>query len=154
MAPGAIADVAADSPLSVDVATLAHAARTQRMETGSDDLAVGFPFIEGRAPDGTWLRAPLFLYPVTLGQTTRGKLRWTLQPTGPAYLNTTLCETLRRLAKVRLSEGDFVARDEDQAFRIDDETWVGIVDTLRDELGRDVVLFGGSSRQAFDIGSS
>ncbi len=123
--------MAADSPLSVDVATLAHAARTQRMETGSDDLAVGFPFIEGRAPDGTWLRAPLFLYPVTLGQTSRGKLRWTLQPSGPAYLNTTLCETLRRLAKVRLSEADFVARDEDQAFRVDDETWVGIVDTLR-----------------------
>lgn len=129
--PGGIADVAADSPISVDVAALAHAARTQRMETGSDDLAVGFPFIEGRAPDGTWLRAPLFLYPVALAQTTRGKLRWTLQPTGPAYLNTTLTETLGRLMRVRLSEEDFVARDEDQLFKVDDATWRALLDTLR-----------------------
>lgn len=129
--PGAIADVAADSPLSVDVAALAHAARTQRMETGSDDLAVGFPFLEGRAPDGTWLRAPLFLYPVALAQTTRGKLRWTLQPTGPAYLNTTLTETLGRLTRVRLSEEDFVARDEDQLFKVDEATWRSLLDTLR-----------------------
>lgn len=129
--PGAIADVAADSPISVDVAALAHAARTQRMETGSDDLAVGFPFLEGRAPDGTWLRAPLFLYPVALAQTTRGKLRWTLQPTGPAYLNTTLTETLGRLSRVRLSEEDFAARDEDQLFKVDDATWRALLDTLR-----------------------
>ena len=128
---GPIADVAADSPLSTDVAALAHAARTQRMETGSDDLAVGFPFLEGRAPDGTWLRAPLFLYPVALAQTTRGKLQWTLQPTGPAYLNTTLTETLGRLARVRLAEEDFAARDEDQLFKVDDATWRALLDTLR-----------------------
>lgn len=116
VSPGAIVDVVTTSAkpeqaaLSEDVATLAHAARAVLMETGADELAVGFPFLEGRAPDGTWLRAPLFLYPAAIGQTKTGKLRWTLQPTGAPWLNTTLCETLRRLTGVRLEEEAFTAK--------------------------------------------
>ncbi len=135
--PGAIVDVLTTSTkpelaaLSEDLATLAHAARAVLMETGADELAVGFPFLEGRAPDGTWLRAPLFLYPVAIGQTKTGKLRWTLQPTGTPWLNTTLCETLRRLTGVRLEEEAFTAKDEDGRFKIDEPTWQTIVDVLR-----------------------
>ncbi len=122
---------AAGVVLSEDVATLAHAARAVLMETGADELAVGFPFLEGRTPDGTWLRAPLFLYPATLGQTRTGKLKWTLLPTGAPWLNTALCETLRRLAGVRLAHEDFAAKDEDGLFKIDDASWQAFVDTLR-----------------------
>lgn len=131
--PGVLADVASGEgadPLSLDVAALAHAARADQMETGADDLAVGWPFLEGRAPDGTWLRAPLLLYPVTLGQTHKGRLRWTLEPAGPPLFNEPLLQTLSRLAGVRLGAHDFLARDDDGRFRVDDATWRGLVETL------------------------
>lgn len=132
--PGVLADVAATAdgdPLSADVATLAHAARADRMETGADDLAVGWPFLEGRAPDGTWLRAPLFLYPVALGQTKKGRLRWTLEPIGAPVLNEPLVQTLARIAGVRLTAEDFLRRDDDGRFKVDDATWKGLVETLQ-----------------------
>lgn len=131
--PGVLADVASGEgadPLSLDVAALAHAARAEQMETGADDLAVGWPFLEGRAPDGTWLRAPLLLYPVSLGQTHKGRLRWTLEPAGPPLFNEPLLQTLSRLAGVRLTPADFLARDDDGRFRVDDATWRGLVETL------------------------
>jgi len=119
-----------EAGLSEDVATLWRASRDVFMETGADELAVGFPFFEGRTADGTWLRAPLFLFPAEIGQTRSGKLKWTLRPTGAPWLNTTLCETLRRLAGVRLAHEDFLAKDEDGLFKIDDATWQTFRDTL------------------------
>ncbi|TNF32100.1 MAG: DUF4011 domain-containing protein, partial [Deltaproteobacteria bacterium] len=129
--PGVLADVAATDPLSADVATLAHAARAERMETGADDLAVGWPFLEGRAADGTWLRAPLFLYPVALGQTTKGRLRWTLEPIGAPVLNEPLVQTLARLGGVRVTAEDFLKHDDDGRFKVDDATWKGLLETLQ-----------------------
>ena len=38
------------------------------METGAANLAVGWPILEGACADGTWLRAPLLLYPVKSAQ--------------------------------------------------------------------------------------
>src|SRR5690606_3869271 len=90
-----------------------------------------WPFIEGRAADGTWLRAPVFLYPVTLGQTDRGRLRWTLTPAGAPLLNEPLLQALARVANVRLTREDFLAHDEDGAFRVDEDTWQGVVTTLQ-----------------------
>jgi len=132
--PGILADVASAATgdsLSADVATLAHAARADRMETGADDLAVGWPFLEGRAADGTWLRAPLFLYPVALGQTKKGRLRWTIEPIGSPVLNEPLVQTLARLGGVRVTVEDFLKRDDDGRFKVDDATWKGLLETLQ-----------------------
>lgn len=35
-------------------------------ETGRSELYVGYPFVEGRLKDGTFVRAPLFMFPVSL----------------------------------------------------------------------------------------
>lgn len=35
-------------------------------ETGRNELYVGYPFVEGNLKDGTFVRAPLFLFPVSL----------------------------------------------------------------------------------------
>ena len=55
--------------LAADVSHLAAHARNDWLETGLRDLAVGWPFLEGRSADGSWLRAPLFLYPAWLERT-------------------------------------------------------------------------------------
>lgn len=133
--PNVLAEVAAGDDagaLSLDVATLAHAARDERMQTGEDSLSVGWPFLEGRAPDGTWLRAPLLLFPVALGQTDRGRLSWTIAPAGPAEINEPLLQTLTRSAGVRLLPADLAATVDNGAFRVDDPTWKALAAALQE----------------------
>lgn len=45
-------------------------------ERGSNDLYVGYPFVEGTFKDGTFLRAPLFLFPVSI---IKEDYRWYLE---------------------------------------------------------------------------
>jgi hypothetical protein len=117
--------------LADDVAALAHAAEAAWSETGARDLAVGFPFLEGRAADGTWIRAPLLLYPVRLGTTSTGRLSWIVEALGPPELNESLAQALARLASVRLTFEGLVAHDDDGSFRCDAPTWGGFVRYLR-----------------------
>lgn len=117
--------------LADDVAALAHAAEAAWSETGSRDLAVGWPFIEGRTNDGTWIRAPLILYPVKLAMSSKGRLSWMLDPLGPPELNESLVHALVRLARVRLDLDGLLAHDDDGRLCLDTPTWIGLVSHLK-----------------------
>jgi hypothetical protein len=130
-APFVLAVAGDGSPIANALGALAHAVRTERIETGADDLAIGYPWLEGRLADGTVVRAPLFVYPATLSETTEGPWAWMLEVTGAPWLNEPLVALFRRLTRVRLTYEDFLAHDEDGLFRCDDSTWQGFVKTLQ-----------------------
>lgn len=48
-------------------------------ETGTKDLYVGYPFVEGKFADGTPVRCPVLLFPVELIRNLQGKPRWSLE---------------------------------------------------------------------------
>lgn len=48
-------------------------------ETGTQDLYVGYPFVEGKFADGTPVRCPVLLFPVSLIRNLQGKPRWMLE---------------------------------------------------------------------------
>lgn len=48
-------------------------------ESGTQDLYVGYPFVEGKFADGTALRCPVLLFPVNLIRNLQGKPRWMLK---------------------------------------------------------------------------
>ena len=113
-----------------DLSTLARAARATWQEIGAQDLAVGWPFIEGRCRDGTWIRGPVLLYPVSLDMTTSGLLRWQATFTGAAALNPSLVQTLVRLEGLKLDLDMLIKADQDGLFKVDAETWRSLVTTL------------------------
>jgi hypothetical protein len=122
----------ADAALSSDLQKLAQAARDDLMETGARDLAVGWPLLEGRAPDGTWLRAPLLLYPATLQVgLQRGVGVWQVTLDEAPDLNQGLTQALRRLAHTRLQLEDVLSVDEDRRLAVDDGTWRDLHAALR-----------------------
>lgn len=49
-------------------------------ETGLYELYLGYPFIEGCLADGTYIRAPLFLYPVELKRVKKADIQWDALP--------------------------------------------------------------------------
>lgn len=112
--------------LADDLAVLARRAHSDWLETGLRDLAVGWPLLEGRAADGTWLRSPVLLYPMWLETTTKGRARWEVRFQGPPVLNVSLAQTLRRLTGIKLTLDELLADDDDQVFAVDDPTWRGI----------------------------
>lgn len=132
--PVALCDVEATGDARAfadDVAALAHAAEAAWSETGARDLAVGYPFLEGRTKDGTWIRAPLLLYPVELAMTSSGRLSWGLRSLGPPELNESLAQSLVRLASVRLTLEGMLEHDDDGHFRCDAPTWNGFIRYLQ-----------------------
>lgn len=48
-------------------------------ETGTQDLYVGYPFVEGKFADATIVRCPVLLFPVNLVRNLQSRPRWTLQ---------------------------------------------------------------------------
>jgi len=120
--PQAIAD---------DLGALARQAHAGWLETGLRDLAVGWPLVEGRASDGTWIRSPVLLYPLWLETTTEGRLQWVASLQGLPVLNASLAQTLRRLTGIVLTLDELLADDDDQIFAVDDPTWQGIATCLR-----------------------
>jgi hypothetical protein len=117
--------------LTNDVRVLATHARSDWLETGLRDLAIGWPFLEGKGLDGTWIRAPLFLYPVWLERTSKGRLEWRLDMGEPPTLNDSLVLTLARIAGVCLTLDDLLKEDDDRVFAYDNPTWVGMLRCLR-----------------------
>ncbi len=111
---------------------IARKARDTKMETGAHELAVGWPFLEGRCDDGIWIRGPLFLYPVTISTTTVGRVRWTVTFEGLPDCNETLLQVLGTSMDRRLELPDFLEADEDGLFKIDEETWGSFSRLLRD----------------------
>lgn len=60
-------------------------------ETGVYDLYVGYPFVSGCMLDGTYIRSPLFLYPVRLERERVNGIQWKLHiEEGEPQLNRTL----------------------------------------------------------------
>ncbi|MEC9441152.1 MAG: AAA domain-containing protein [Myxococcota bacterium] len=116
--------------LAREIQIIHSSAMAERVELGADTLAIGWPILQGRAQDGTWLRAPLFIYPIKLERTQTGKLRWELSPDGAPTLNEALVQALVRLIGVKLTFESFLARDDDGKFAMDEETWHGLCDTL------------------------
>ncbi|MCC6621832.1 MAG: DUF4011 domain-containing protein [Deltaproteobacteria bacterium] len=113
------------------IGALANETRTWRIETGIDDLMIGFPWLEGRTPEGTRIRAPLFLYPATLEPSAEGPWTWVLGISGAPWLNEPLCALYRRQTRVKLAYEDFLAHDEDGLFKADESTWQGFTKTLQ-----------------------
>ena len=112
--------------LAADVAVLAHRAHAAWLESGALDLSVGWPFIEGRTADGTWLRGPLLIYPVQLETVRTGKHRFVLEVTGLPELNESLAQTLARLCGVTITLEAVLEDDDDHVLAVDDGTFRGL----------------------------
>jgi WD40 repeat protein len=115
---------------SRSLGTLSRHARDDWLETGLKDLAIGWPFIEGRAADGTWIRGPLFLYPVWIEATSSGRLHWRLSLRGEPQLNESLAQTIKRLAGAGITLDALLEEDDDRIFAVDTGTWAGIMTCL------------------------
>lgn len=93
--------------------------RQQEQETGAYDLYVGYPFVQGRLPDGTTVRCPLLLFPVTLIRGAMTKGGWGLQPRklDDAQLNEAFFRALEKSLSQPLSpefwEADFALKQPD-----------------------------------------
>lgn len=74
-------------------------------ETGSYDLYLGYPFVEGSFADGTKLRCPLLLFPVSLERSLQSRPRWKLSSSReePVQFNRTFLLAYEQFQKVRFS---------------------------------------------------
>ncbi|RMG74632.1 MAG: DUF4011 domain-containing protein [Bacteroidetes bacterium] len=75
-------------------------------ESGSYDLCLGYPFVEGTFVDGTIARCPLVLFPVRLVRKLGGRPRWRLEinPDEPVVFNRTFLLAYERFQQLRLPE--------------------------------------------------
>lgn len=110
-----------------DVAVLAHAAREERLETGRDALAVGWPFVEGATVEGTWVRAPVLLFPVAVETDDKGRIQWMLRPTGSVRLNEPLVEFFAREQGFRIQQKQLF---KDRSPTVSEASWCRIGEQL------------------------
>ncbi len=89
-------------------------------ETGSYDLAVGYPMVEGKFADGSSVRCPVVLFPVRLVRQLNARPRWKLEPleNEPVTLNPTF----------------FLAYEQFQQSRLKPEFWETELDPQEDWL--------------------
>ncbi len=75
-------------------------------ETGLYDLYAGYPFIDGTMTDGTYIRAPLFLYPVLLKKEKKHGVEWKVEPIPEEapQLNRSLFLALQKLSDLHVPE--------------------------------------------------
>jgi len=73
-------------------------------ETGSDDLFLGYPFVEGKFLNGAIARCPILLFPVRLLRDLSGRPRWRLEvPKGESIqFNRTFFLAYEKFQQVRL----------------------------------------------------
>ena len=94
--------------------------RSARMileESGTYDLYLGYPFVEGKFSDGTAVRSPLLLFPVQFERNLQGKPRWKLSRLNePVVFNPTF----------------FLAYETYQSWRFDQEFWEEEIDDNKD----------------------
>ncbi|MBM7679874.1 superfamily I DNA and/or RNA helicase [Pullulanibacillus pueri] len=78
-------------------------------ETGLYDLFIGFPFISGAMMDGTYVRAPLFLYPVKLEKVKGHGTEWEIHvdEESEPQLNRTLFLALKKMSDLNVPESIF-----------------------------------------------
>ena len=73
-------------------------------ETGTYDLFLGYPFVEGKCIDGTVVRCPVLLFPVRLIRHLQGRPRWALKviKEEPVTFNKTFFLAYEQFQQVRL----------------------------------------------------
>lgn len=73
-------------------------------ETGSDDLFLGYPFVEGKFLNGAVARCPILLFPVRLVRNLSGRPRWRLEvPKGESIqFNRTFFLAYEKFQQIRL----------------------------------------------------
>lgn len=82
-------------------------------ETGLYDLFVGYPYITGTMLDGTFIRAPLFLYPVRLEKEKASGTQWQLDfNDGEIQLNRTLFLAFKKFSGISVPEQIFEEAEE------------------------------------------
>lgn len=82
-------------------------------ETGLYDLYVGYPYISGCMLDGTYVRAPLFLYPVKLEREKVNGMQWKLEvDEGEPQLNRTLILAFKKFSGLDIDEKIFDEAEE------------------------------------------
>ena len=109
------------APLNVADRQLNQIYRTANLlfeETGTYDLFLGYPFVDGKFLDGTAVRCPVALFPVRLERNLRGKPRWKLR-----YLSD---------EPVLFNQTFFLAYEQFQQLRIDAAFWEEELDPNRD----------------------
>lgn len=110
--------------------TLSRAARATWLETGADELALGWPVCEARSVEGTWMRAPLLLAPVSIERhRTQAQLVATLR--GPVELNAPFARVLAREFGTKVSLEGLLDGDEDGHFRADASTFADLLRSLQ-----------------------
>lgn len=89
-------------------------ARTIQEETGTYDLFVGYPFVEGKFLDGSVARCPLLLFPVRLVRQLSRRPRWRLEiPEGePIEFNNTFFLAYEKFQQIRLERSFWEAEIE------------------------------------------
>ncbi|PYY29709.1 Uncharacterized protein PIL02S_01909 [Paenibacillus illinoisensis] len=77
-------------------------------ETGVHDFYLGYPFLSGVLLDGTFIQAPLFLFPIRLEKDNTALQKWVIQlEEGGPQLNRTLFLALKKLHQLGFSEEIF-----------------------------------------------
>lgn len=94
--------------LSKKLTSLYRNAKAIEEETGLYDMFVGFPYITGAMLDGTYIRAPLFLFPVRLEKEKAGGVQWNLMmEDSEPQLNRSLLLALKKLSGIDVPESLF-----------------------------------------------
>ncbi|MEM5018413.1 AAA domain-containing protein [Metabacillus indicus] len=94
--------------LSKKLTDLYRQIKAMEDETGVHDFYLGYPFLSGTLLDGTFIQAPLFLYPIRMERDNIARQRWVLQlEEGGPQLNRTLFLALKKLNKLGFSEEIF-----------------------------------------------
>ncbi|WP_139488052.1 AAA domain-containing protein [Brevibacillus dissolubilis] len=74
-------------------------------ETGLYDLSIGYPFVSGRFLDGSYFRAPLFLFPIRLELQKTGGQQWILKrEENEPQLNRSLLLAIKKLNEIDIDE--------------------------------------------------
>lgn len=82
-------------------------------ETGVHDFYLGYPFVAGTLMDGTFIQAPLYLYPIRLEKDSMTKQKWIIQlDEGGPQLNRTLFLAIKKLNKINFTEEFFEEANE------------------------------------------
>lgn len=103
--------------------TLYRNLRQIEEETGMYDLYLGYPFLSGTLTDGTYIQAPLFLYPVRLERRDTGNRSWSLhRGEGDPQLNRTLMLALKKFHRFQV-EDTIYDEAEEQALKGDIGSW-------------------------------
>jgi len=98
--------------LSKKLTDLYRQIKAMEDETGVNDFYLGYPFLSGVLLDGTFIQAPLFLYPIRLEKDNLSMRKWVLYTEeGGPQLNRTLFLALKKLNKLGFSEEIFEEAD-------------------------------------------